>query len=1655
MKLLPRNNRAAVSALRLALSLALGALLPLLLYGSSPSWWSRHGVVVENATPDDYAPVNQGQLKNIAKAAVAEMDAKLAGGAGDELHDLVNRWSNPEPPTNDFAPVNRGQLKNVAKPFYDRLIAAGLVDFYPWLRSLDSPDDFAAANVGQVKNLFSFAIPDANAVDNPERDRLAAGQYSANLALEAHALWSWGDHLGNGADFERNYPHRLSGLPSISSVSAGERHSVALAGDGTVWSWGENGHGQLGDGTNVNQLSPAPVSNLSNIVSVKAGGLHTLALRADGSVVAWGDNYYGQLGTGDTVESATPMPVAGLNSVRKIAAGYQRSVALTEDGIVWTWGYEHYSGQDIFNVSPAAVPELNDVVEIAAGYEHVVAVKSDGTVWTWGSNYSNQLGNGSAPWQYQAAPGQVANLTGIIKVASSYDHSLALASDGTVWAWGYNFFGQLGDSTTQVRQMPVQVSGLTDVIAIATAYSYSLAMKADGTVWAWGDGAVGTLPGADLHVPQLVGLGLLDTNHNGMDDRWEMQFLGNLDQSADADFDGDGISNRLEYLRGTDPRDYYNGVAPVIEIAGGNNQIGNPGAFLSKPFKVRLRNQIGQLLVNAPVTFSISGGSGALASTLNGPKEQTLLVRTDANGEAATYHALPDAAGTSTRTIASAGNSGASAFATFRGVVRFSLPPTPTPSATPDPNTSPTPTPSPTATPVAPYRYAIIDLGKEMYPIRINNQGVILMQGVDADDNWGNFRWKGGALERLDYAGANTEIVATDLNDAGVVVGYFRNDGPWVRNAENEIQAGLLWPANISSPSKISAMSAYRTFEPQLPGTFRQASFSAINNKNDVFGQVCTGSVRGLLFHTLMVLNSGKWPSDSAPPVVLSDAAAINNPPESDTSNWQGSSDTVTRANSTSHYIGRKLTPFATIRAIQVLGTETGMIDKQSVPFNPVDINEAGIVVGSAGADMVVSSSPLPQTTVSGASPLAINDHTRPAPSPAAQSSPAPSPQPTPVPAPQILAWVGNALVIWERQDDGQAWHPFGLEEMIPNMDGWESLNPYDMNDTGAIVGTAWYTDPSNPNAPGEYHAFLLVPVELMVDGNRDGQMSVENIAPDRMTEGAPYRFWLNNDHDEERTVDGDDREQDDYDGSPDFNNPGMLCERDLEDWSRLWINFNGIVDLIRSSGVTLELAWKPTEGGNVWSTNDGNPGIKIMLHDSQAGAGAADPTYLTEKSKASAQAHGIWGGVIRPVTKNEAYVLTNDFLQFVTKENPRLYLLFEGWTAGKGQLVLNIKKNGRKIAEYPPTYLELKDVKEMYERYGVGDIPDAGVDYNAPWPASHAINISPPEFVPPPDETKDYILYVHGWNMSPADKNNYGDTSFKRLWWRGYKGRFGCFRWPTFWFAGGERGSWLGEGSVRIPGTNIYVPNPKHFDASEHRAWASSLGLLDLCNQLNNQGFSAKLRIVAHSMGNVVVGEALRRSRNDQIVHTYVASQAALSAHSYDSSTPPMNFHIGFGPTTPDVYGHYFDSRATSYMNPEMMVGKAGRYFNYLNEDDYALNGIHWQIDQQFKPDDGYSYGRDLNDTGDFDWFYGNTTRLRFDDDRYEIFAWASESRSLSLGAQVCHGVMERSVDLKAAPFNFGNEHKYHSGQFRGMNMERWPYWEKLLIDFGLKDAQ
>src|SRR5205085_1739047 len=258
MKFVPPDQTQATSAVRLALLLVGIALVPLLLY-AAPTWWSQRNVLVLNATPGDYAPANQGQLKHIARAAAAEMDARLTGGAGDELHQLIAAWSVVSPDTNDFAPVNLGQLKAVAKPFYDRLVTLGVVDSYPWSRSLEAPNDFAVANIGQVKEVFSFEIPLANVVDDPLQDRLATGQRGGNLALEAQAVWFWGSRFVAGNSFENSYPRRIAALSNLRSVSAGDDHLVVLTTDGQVITWGKNFYGQLGDGTTSEHDVPAPI----------------------------------------------------------------------------------------------------------------------------------------------------------------------------------------------------------------------------------------------------------------------------------------------------------------------------------------------------------------------------------------------------------------------------------------------------------------------------------------------------------------------------------------------------------------------------------------------------------------------------------------------------------------------------------------------------------------------------------------------------------------------------------------------------------------------------------------------------------------------------------------------------------------------------------------------------------------------------------------------------------------------------------------------------------------------------------------------------------------------------------------------------------------------------------------------------------------------------------------------------------------------------------------------------------------------------------------------------------------------------------------------------------------------------------------------------
>jgi alpha-tubulin suppressor-like RCC1 family protein len=217
-----------------------------------------------------------------------------------------------------------------------------------------------------------------------------------------------------------------------------------------------------------------------------------LLLKSDGTVWAWGFNEKGQVGDGTTVDRTTPVAVAALSGTTfaSVAGGGYHSLALKDDGTVMGWGNNGNgqlgNGEHTFTpvTSPVSASGLTGITAIAGGEFHSLALKNDGTVWAWGANGRGQLGNGSTNESSVAV--KASGLSGIIAIAAAGENSIALKSDGSVWTWGDNTYGQIGVSSGDLSSVPVQVTVLTGIIAVSSGYDHGLALKNDGTVLAWG-----------------------------------------------------------------------------------------------------------------------------------------------------------------------------------------------------------------------------------------------------------------------------------------------------------------------------------------------------------------------------------------------------------------------------------------------------------------------------------------------------------------------------------------------------------------------------------------------------------------------------------------------------------------------------------------------------------------------------------------------------------------------------------------------------------------------------------------------------------------------------------------------------------------------------------------------------------------------------------------------------------------------------------------------------------------------------------------------------------------------------------------------------------------------------------------------------------------
>ena len=302
---------------------------------------------------------------------------------------------------------------------------------------------------------------------------VAAGDLHTCAVKADHTLWCWGDNvwgeLGDGTTTRSPVPVQVSGQASgWAAVAAGYSHTCAVKTDHTLWCWGDNGDGELGDGTTA--VSPVPVQvsgQATDWAAVSAGWGYTCAVKADGTVWCWGDNGYGQLGDGTTADSPVPVQVSGqVTGWAAVSAGAIHTCAVKVDHALWCWGDNGYGelGDGTTDRSPVPVQvsgQATGWAAVTAGIYHTCAVKTDHTLWCWGDNASGQLGDGTTTLQPSPVPVQVSGqATDWAAVSAGGGYTCAVKIDGTVWCWGSNGYGQLGDGTTTVSPVPVQVSGV-------------------------------------------------------------------------------------------------------------------------------------------------------------------------------------------------------------------------------------------------------------------------------------------------------------------------------------------------------------------------------------------------------------------------------------------------------------------------------------------------------------------------------------------------------------------------------------------------------------------------------------------------------------------------------------------------------------------------------------------------------------------------------------------------------------------------------------------------------------------------------------------------------------------------------------------------------------------------------------------------------------------------------------------------------------------------------------------------------------------------------------------------------------------------------------------------------------------------------------------
>ena len=325
-------------------------------------------------------------------------------------------------------------------------------------------------------------------------------KFDTTIFNYASLIFTWGNNdvgqLGTGNTTNRSSPVSVvGGFTDWCQVSVGFDNLLAIRTNGSLWAWGNNYGGRLGDNTTVAKCSPVSViGGFTDWCQVSTSGAHTLAIRTNGTLWAWGFNLNGQLGTGNTTNRSSPVSViGGFTDWRQASNATSHSLGVRQNGTLWAWGYQACGRLGNGNltignvVSPVSVVGgFTDWCQASAGHQHSLGVRTDGSAWAWGRGYRGQLGNNTT-CTLDSPVSVVGGFTDWCQVSAGYCHSLGLRTNGSLWAWGAGGFGQLGDATQCNRSSPVSVvGGFTDWCQVSAGNRHTVAVRQNGTAWAWG-----------------------------------------------------------------------------------------------------------------------------------------------------------------------------------------------------------------------------------------------------------------------------------------------------------------------------------------------------------------------------------------------------------------------------------------------------------------------------------------------------------------------------------------------------------------------------------------------------------------------------------------------------------------------------------------------------------------------------------------------------------------------------------------------------------------------------------------------------------------------------------------------------------------------------------------------------------------------------------------------------------------------------------------------------------------------------------------------------------------------------------------------------------------------------------------------------------------